>query len=193
MTGPAYFATPREFRAWLAEHHAAAAELVVGFHKRATGRPSMTWAESVEQALCFGWIDGVRRRIDDERYTIRFTPRKPASHWSAINVAKVALLRERGLMTEAGERAFAARSETNTARASYERAEPPVLSADEERRLRAAPVAWEFFSAQRPSYRRAALHWIVSAKRDETRVRRLERLIADSAAGRWLRHLTPRR
>jgi uncharacterized protein YdeI (YjbR/CyaY-like superfamily) len=188
----AFFATPAEFEAWLERHHATHAELLVGFHKRATGRPSMTWPESVEVALCFGWIDGVRRRHDDESYTIRFTPRKPASHWSKVNVAKAQELIAAGRMREAGLRAFAQRREDRTAQASYERADDPRLEPDQERRLRDDDAAWTFFSAQPPWYRRTALHWVTSAKRPETRERRLDRLIEDSANGVRLRSVDGR-
>ena len=152
----------------------------------------MTWSESVDQALCFGWIDGVRRRIDDETYSIRFTPRKPRSTWSAVNVAKVAELRRRGLMRPAGLRAFERRTEDNTGIYSFERKEAAKLPAEFERRLRANRRAAAFFDAQAPWYRRTATHWVISAKREETRERRLAQLIEDSAAGRTIGPLTRR-
>jgi uncharacterized protein YdeI (YjbR/CyaY-like superfamily) len=145
----------------------------------------MTWSESVDQALCFGWIDGVRRGIDDESYSIRFTPRKPGSTWSKVNVAKVAELERKELMRPAGRRAFEARSEDNTGVYSFERDQPIELPRDG-----FTDDAWEFFQAQPPGYRRTAGHWVMSAKREETRERRLAQLIKDSAAGRRLRHLT---
>jgi uncharacterized protein YdeI (YjbR/CyaY-like superfamily) len=178
-----FFATPAEFEAWLERHHATHTELIVGFRKRATGRPSMTWPESVEVALCFGWIDGVRRRHDDDSYTIRFTPRKPGSHWSKVNVAKAQELIGRGRMRPAGRAAFEGRREDRTARASYERTEEARLEPEQERRLRDNDAAWAFFSAQPPWYRRTAIHWVTSARRPETRERRLDRLIEDSARG----------
>ena len=187
---PVFFTSAGDWRAWLERHHDQATELWVGYHRRTTGRPSLTWPESVDEALCFGWIDGVRKRVDDGRYKIRFTPRKARSHWSAVNVARVGQLSEQGRMRPAGLRAFAQRREEATAQASYERAEPAELSDDEERLLRADPAAAAFFDAQPPWYRRAATHWVVSAKRDETRRRRLARLIADSAAGRTVPPLT---
>jgi uncharacterized protein YdeI (YjbR/CyaY-like superfamily) len=182
LTEPTFYATPAEWRAWLERHHADAREHWVGFHRRATGRPSMTWAESVDQALCFGWIDGVRKRVDDERYMIRFTPRTPSSRWSRVNVSRVAELREAGLMHPAGVRAFEARTEAGTY--SYEQREAAAFDPERERRLRANAAAAAFFDAQPPGYRRTATHWVMSAKREETRDRRLAQLIADSAAGR---------
>jgi uncharacterized protein YdeI (YjbR/CyaY-like superfamily) len=179
---PAFYATPAEWRAWLEEHHADEREHWVGFHKRGSRRPSITWPESVDQALCFGWIDGVRKRVDDDRYTIRFTPRKRSSRWSKVNVARVAELTEAGLMRPAGLAAFAARTEEGTY--SYEQREAAAFDPEREARLRADAAAWAWFSAQPPWYRRTATHWVMSAKREETRDRRLARLIADSAAGR---------
>jgi uncharacterized protein YdeI (YjbR/CyaY-like superfamily) len=180
---PVFFTCADEFRGWLAAHHAGETELLVGYWKTGTGRPSMTWSESVDEALCFGWIDGVRRRGDDTRYSIRFTPRKPGSTWSTVNVAKVAELTAAGRMTPAGLAAFAARRTDRTGIYSFERAADAALAPDEELIFRADAAAWEWFSAQAPSYRRVALHWVVSAKRAETRKRRLETLIGDSAAG----------
>jgi uncharacterized protein YdeI (YjbR/CyaY-like superfamily) len=179
---PAFYATSEEWRAWLEAHHADAREHWVGFHKRGTGRASITWPESVDQALCFGWIDGVRKRVDDERYMIRFTPRKASSKWSRVNVARVAELERAGLMRPAGLAAFAARTEEGTY--SYEQREAAAFDPERERRFRAEEAAWAWFSAQPPWYRRTATHWVMSAKRDDTRDRRLARLIEDSAAGR---------
>ena len=190
---PIFFATPDEFRAWLQEHHATESEVLVGFHKKGSGRPSITWPQSVDQALCFGWIDGVRRRIDDASYSIRFTPRKARSTWSAINLRRVAELAADGLMHPAGIAAFERRSDDKTAIYSYEQREAAQLDAEQERRFRANARAWDWFQAQAPSYRRTATYWVASAKRQETRERRLERLISDSAAGRPIPSLTPRR
>jgi uncharacterized protein YdeI (YjbR/CyaY-like superfamily) len=184
---PTFFATPEEFRAWLEAHHDTETELLVGFHKKGSGRPSITWPESVDQALCFGWIDGVRKRVDDESYKIRFTPRKRASRWSRVNVERVAELTEAGLMRPSGVAAFEARTEEGTY--SYEQREA-AFDADRERRLRGNAAAWAFFSAQPPWYRRTATHWVMSAKREETRDRRLSRLVEDSAAGRTIGPLT---
>jgi uncharacterized protein YdeI (YjbR/CyaY-like superfamily) len=187
---PTFFETPEAFRAWLEANHETETELLVGFHKRGSGRPSMTWPESVDQALCFGWIDGVRRRIDDHSYSIRFTPRKPRSTWSRINVAKVAELTERGLMQPAGLRAFERRTEENTGIYSFERGEEAQLPKEYERRLRANKKAAAWFDAQPPSYRRTAKHWVISPKREETRERRMTQLIECSAAGRTIPPLT---
>jgi uncharacterized protein YdeI (YjbR/CyaY-like superfamily) len=185
---PTYF-TPQEFRAWLERNHESAAEVLVGFHKVGSGRPGMTWPESVDQALCFGWIDGVRRRIDDERYSIRFTPRKARSTWSAVNIKRVGELAEMGLMHPAGTRAFENRTDKRSGIYSYEQRGQVELTPGQEARFHAAPGAWEFFQKQPPWYRRTALWWVVSAKKEETRARRLDTLIADSAAGRVLKQL----
>jgi len=183
---PRFFASPPPLRAWLEENHATKPELLVGFYKKASGRPSITWPESVDEALCFGWIDGVRRSLGDEAYTIRFTPRKTTSIWSSNNVARVAVLTDQGRMTEAGLRAFAARKPEKTGVYSFERQEAATLSPLQEKQLRANRKAAVFFDAQAPWYRRTALHWVVSAKREETRTRRLAQLIADSAAQRLI-------
>jgi uncharacterized protein YdeI (YjbR/CyaY-like superfamily) len=186
---PVFFATPAEFRAWLEENHATLRELRVGYYKVASGEPSLTWPESVDQALCFGWIDGVRHRLSDEAYAIRFTPRKPTSIWSAINVARVAELTKGGLMRPAGMRAFAARTAERTGIYSFERNEAAKLSKAQEKLLRDNRKAAAFFDAQPPWYRRTATHWVISAKQEGTRARRLAQLIEDSAAGRAIRSL----
>jgi uncharacterized protein YdeI (YjbR/CyaY-like superfamily) len=186
---PIFFESPTAFRAWLEVNHATATELWVGYHKKSTGRPSLTWAESVDQALCFGWIDGIRKSIDGERFANRFTPRKPTSNWSLVNVRRIGELIAEGLMTPAGLRAFELRDEARTGVYSSERrpeAFPPDLGA----RFRATPHAWSFFEAQPAGYRRTAIHWVTSAKRDETRQKRLAALIEDSANGRRLAALT---
>jgi uncharacterized protein YdeI (YjbR/CyaY-like superfamily) len=189
---PAFFATPEAFRAWLEEHHEAKTELLVGFHKKGTGKPSITWPESVDEALCFGWIDGVRRSLGEGAYTIRFTPRKRTSIWSAVNVDRVAKLTELGRMRPAGLRAFQARTPERTGVYSFERNLAAKLSAAHEKALRANRRAAAFFDAQPPWWRRAATHWVISAKREETRDRRLAQLILDSAAGRSIPPLRPR-
>jgi uncharacterized protein YdeI (YjbR/CyaY-like superfamily) len=186
---PAFFATAAEFRRWLERHHDSASELLVGFYKVGSGKPSMTWPESVDQALCFGWIDGVRRRIDDESYTIRFTPRKPRSIWSAINIRRAGELKELGLMQPSGLRAFERRSPERSAISSYEKA-PAQLSAAAEAAFRKRKAAWTFFNEQPPSYRRVAIHWVTTAKKEETRARRLAKLIEASASGRRLEQFT---
>ena len=186
---PRFFATPAKFRAWLEANHATADELLVGFYKTGSGKPSMTWPESVDEALCFGWIDARRNTIDAEAYAIRFVPRKPTSIWSAINVAKVAALRELGKMRAAGEAAFAKRTAAKTGVYSFERSEAAVLAPADAAQLASHPAAHAFFTAQAPWYQRTALHWVVSAKRDETRAKRIATLVADSAAGLWIKHL----
>jgi uncharacterized protein YdeI (YjbR/CyaY-like superfamily) len=185
-----FFSTPAAFRAWLQAHYQTKKELLVGYYKKGSGKPSMTWPESVDEALCFGWIDGVRRSLGDDAYTIRFSPRKPTSIWSAINVRKVAELTKLGKMSPAGLRAFAARRPERTGIYSFERIEAAKLTAAQDKALRANRKASAFLDAQAPWYRRAALHWVVSAKREETRGRRLEQLIAHSAAGRTVPPLT---
>ena len=189
-TSPTFFATPAELRAWLERHHADRRELLVGFYKKGSGRPSITWPQSVDEALCFGWIDGVRRSLGEEAYTIRFTPRQARSTWSLVNVNRAGELIAEGRMTPAGLAAFEARSADRTAIYSHERRRAAVLEPDQEARFRAAAEAWEWFQARPPSYRRAAIHWVTSAKRAETRERRLRALIEDSAAGRPIGPLT---
>ena len=179
-----YFRSPAAFRAWLERHHATQRELLVGFYRVGTGKPSMTWSESVDQALCFGWIDGVRRSVDDDRYTIRFTPRKPKSNWSRINMAKVETLRKAGMMAPPGEKAFAAREEGRSGVYSFEQERPMELSPAYRKRFRANRKAWDWFQSQAPYYRRTIAFWVMSAKREETREKRLATLIADSSRGR---------
>lgn len=187
---PRFFVTPADFRRWLERNHGRERELLVGFFKKGSGKPSITWPESVDEAICFGWIDGVRHTIDESAYSIRFTPRKPTSIWSAVNVAKAEALTAAGRMAPAGAAAFAARTPERTGVYSFERAATAKLTADEERRFSAQQRARAFFDAQPPWYRRTAFHWVVSAKRPETRARRLDQLIADSAAGRTIPPLT---
>ncbi|AEI46297.1 YdeI/OmpD-associated family protein [Paenibacillus mucilaginosus] len=179
---PVFFASPAELRAWLESHHADASELWVGYYKKGTGRPSLTWPESVDEALCFGWIDGVRKRIDDQSYTIRFTPRRPGSIWSSVNIARVEELTGQGRMRPAGLKAFDGRSEEKSSVYAYEQKESAVLTAEYEAMFRARPGAWAYFQAQPPGYRKTAVWWVLSAKKEETRLRRLMQLIEDSAA-----------
>jgi len=188
---PTFFATASEFRAWLEEHHREARELWVGFYKKGSGKPSITWPEAVDQALCFGWIDGVRKSIDDVAYANRFTPRRARSAWSAVNVKRVEELTKLGLMRPAGLEAFAQRTEDRSGTYSYEQRDAARLEPSYEREFRANEKAWEFFRAQPPWYRRAATWWVVSAKKEETRLRRLATLIDDSEHGRTVRPLTP--
>jgi uncharacterized protein YdeI (YjbR/CyaY-like superfamily) len=186
---PIFFASAAEWRAWLQQHHDAASECAVGYYKKGTGKPSMTWPESVDVALCFGWIDGVRHGIDDERYRIRFTPRKRTSTWSAVNIKRVPELVAEGSMTPAGLAAFEARRENRSGIYSYEQ-RPEALPSAMEQRMRADGAAWTYFEAQSASYRRAVIWWIVSAKQEATRERRLATLIEQCAAGRPLRQFT---
>lgn len=181
---PVFFATAAKFRAWLAENHGRAAELWVGYYRKDSGRPSITWPESVDEALCFGGIDGIRKKVDDVSYKIRFTPRRPKSSWSNVNIERVAALQAASRMHEAGLAAFARREELNSRRASYENRESAKLSSADERHFRRQQAAWSFFQAQPPGYRRLASWWVISAKRPETRGKRLERLISESGAGR---------
>ncbi|WP_294252260.1 YdeI family protein [uncultured Chryseobacterium sp.] len=180
---PTFFSTPQEFRQWLEKNHQTEKELLVGFYKVGTGKPSMTWSESVDQALCFGWIDGVRRSIDEESYSIRFTPRKPTSIWSAVNIRKMEELTTTGLMTEAGLKAFALRKEERSAIYSHEK-EPAVLDPAFEKQFKANKKAWEFFITQAPSYQKVVLHWIMGAKQEKTRISRLEKTIRESEMGK---------
>lgn len=189
--GAVFFASSAAMRTWLDRHHASARELVVGFHKVHTRKPSLTWTESVREALCFGWIDGVRHSIDEDRYQIRFTPRKPSSIWSRLNVRHVEELIAAGRMTQAGLRAYAAREESHTGRYSFEQrleALPEPWASE----LTRHPAAAVFFAARPASYRRAAIWWVISAKKDETKASRLARLVALSAKGETLPALTPR-
>jgi uncharacterized protein YdeI (YjbR/CyaY-like superfamily) len=186
-----FFATPAAFYAWLEEHHASTQAQWVGYYKKGAGRPSITWPESVDAALCFGWIDGLRKSIDEQRYRIRFTPRKPGSNWSAVNVARVAVLTAEGRMRPAGLQAFERRRVDRTAIYSYEQRHAATLGDEFEAQLRANEAAWAFFAARPPSYRQAAIRWVISAKKAETRQKRLEVLIADSASGRTIKELTP--
>jgi uncharacterized protein YdeI (YjbR/CyaY-like superfamily) len=191
MSEPVFFATPAELRAWLEEHHDTSTELIVGYYKKGSGKPSLTWQESVDQALCFGWIDGVRRSLGPDSYTNRFTPRRARSVWSAVNVRRAKELIESGEMTPAGLAAFEARTERRVGIYSYEQARDAAkLDAEQERAFRANAAAWEWFQAQPPGYRRSATWWVVSAKREETRSRRLATLIEDSARGRTIGPLT---
>ena len=189
-TNVKFFATPADFRKWLAAHHETASELWVGFYKKESGRPGITWPQSVDEALCVGWIDGIRKRLDDESYVIRFTPRKAQSTWSAVNIARVAELTREGRMKAAGLAAFERRSDEKSAIYAYEQRKTATLDEAAERRFRANAKAWEFFQSQAPWYRRTAIYKVMSAKREETRQKRLAELIADSAAGRRLRELT---
>jgi uncharacterized protein YdeI (YjbR/CyaY-like superfamily) len=187
MSEPIFFDSPQAFYDWLEEHHETEAEVYVGYWKKHTGRPSLSWSEAVDQALCFGWIDGRLNRIDGERHMQRFTPRRPGSNWSKVNVEKVARLKEAGLMRPVGLAAFERRTDDRTGVYSFER--EAELSPEYEARLRANEAAAEYFDSRPPWYRRTAAYLVMSAKREETRERRLGRLIEDSAAGRDIKEL----
>jgi uncharacterized protein YdeI (YjbR/CyaY-like superfamily) len=188
---PIFFKSTQEFYDWLEEHHESESEVYVGMYKKHTGKRAMSWSEAVDQALCFGWIDGRANSIDEDSYMQRFTPRRPGSNWSKINIAKVAKLTEEGRMRPAGLRAFEARKEAGTDSYSYEQRHEIELTPEFERRLRANAAAWEDWHARPPSYRTGATYWVMSAKREETRERRLAKLIECSAEGRTVPPLTP--
>jgi uncharacterized protein YdeI (YjbR/CyaY-like superfamily) len=186
---PTFFPTPGDFRAWLERHHDTAPELLVGYYKKGSGKPSITWPESVDEALCFGWIDGIRRTIDEESYTIRFTPRRPRSNWSLVNLKRVAELTKLGRMQPAGLSVFEARDPKRPGAYSFEqrRAERNAglkLASAYEKQFKANAKAWAFFKSQAPYYQRVTSWWVMSAKKEETQLKRLATLIDDSAHGR---------
>ena len=183
---PRYFEDAAALRRWFAQHAATADELVVGFMKTATGAASVSWPEAVDEALCVGWIDGVRHRVDDARYRIRFAPRTADSNWSAVNIARVAALEAEGRMTAAGLAAFARRTEAKSRTASYEQAEPVAFGPAEIARFRAVPDAWAFFDALPAGYRKKLTWWVLGAKQQATRDRRLQQFIDACAAGQRL-------
>src|SRR5260370_4373874 len=187
---PTFFATPADFRAWFKSHHDKFQELFVGFHKKGSGKPSITWPESVQVVLCFGWIDGVRKSIDETSYMIRFTPRKPTSTWSAINIKFVQELTKKGLMHPAGLKAFAARSPIKSGIYAYEQRKSAQFTREQEKRFRANKAAWEFFRSQATWYQRVTTYWVISAKREETKLKRLSSLIEHSQNRRTLPQLT---
>lgn len=181
-----FFENPEQLRAWFEANHATASELLVGYYKKSSGKTCITWQESVDEALCFGWIDSVRRSIDEQSYYNRFTPRKPNSVWSAVNIARVEVLIREGRMHPAGLAAFERRKEAKSKIYSYEQERPSELPAAMLEQFQANSEAWNFFQSQAPSYRRTAIHWVMSAKQEATRQRRLAQLISDSAQGRRL-------
>lgn len=184
-----FFATPEDFRAWLEKNHAIELELSVGFYKRDSGKPSITWPGSVDAALCYGWIDGVRNSIDAVSYRIRFTPRKPTSTWSAVNLKRVAELTKLGLMRSAGNKAFAARKGERTGIYAYEQRKNARLSRAYEKQFRANKKSWAFFQSQPAWYQRTATYRVISAKQEATRQKRLAELIRDSEAGLSIKEL----
>jgi uncharacterized protein YdeI (YjbR/CyaY-like superfamily) len=179
---PVFFKDQNEFREWLRKNHKKETELIVGFHKVNSGKHNMSWSQSVDQALCFGWIDGVRRSIDKDSYCIRFTPRRPGSVWSAVNIKKIEELTKNGLMDPAGTAAFAKRKPLKSNLYSFEN-KPNELPAEYEKKFRANKKAWDFFSNLAPSYKRTAMFWIMAAKQEETRKRRLDKTIEESEKG----------
>jgi len=182
-----HFPAAADFRRWLERNHATSAELIVGFYRKNSGRGGLTYAEAVDEALCFGWIDGIVRRLDDVSYCHRFTPRKPGSTWSNVNVAHVARLTAAGRMHAAGLAAYAARDPARTGIYSFEKGKAaPVLPPALAKRFKAHGQAWNFFQAQPPGYRRLQLHHVAGAKQEATRLRRLDKLIAACRAGRRL-------
>ena len=182
---PKFFRTQAAFRKWLEQHHDKESELFVGFYNVASGRGGLTYRQALDEALCFGWIDGVRRNLDADSYTNRFTPRKAKSYWSEVNTKRFRELAELGLVAEPGQKAFDARDAAKTKQYSFER-EAAVFDAALEKRFRANEKAWTFFEAQPPSYRKVITWWVVSAKKEETRAARLAKLIEASAAGKRL-------
>lgn len=176
---PIFFTNQASFRRWLEENHKKEAELLVGFYKKDSGKPNMTWSQSVDEALCFGWIDGVRRSIDKDSYCIRFTPRRPSSSWSTININKVKELIRQGLMQPAGFEIFKQRKEEKSRLASYE-SKAKQLDRNLLTKFKANKIAWEFFSKQAPSYQKTIIHWIMTAKQEKTKISRLDKMIQES-------------
>lgn len=186
---PVFFKSPADFRKWLEAHHTTVPELWVGFYKKGSGNPSMTWPESVDEALCFGWIDGIRKSVDEISYTIRFTPRRPTSIWSAVNIKRIQILIDQGLVRPAGLKAFEKRKENKAGIYSYEN-RPAELDDSYEKILKKNKAAWEFYRAQPPSRRKAINWWILSAKKEETRLNRINKLGEDSTQKHLISQLT---
>ena len=178
-----YFPTPADLRAWFEKNHETSKEMLLGYYKRGSGKASVTWPESVDEALCFGWIDGVRKSIDDERYFIRFTPRKAKSYWSKVNLARFEVLRSEGRVAPAGLAAFEVRIGEARAAYSFEQDEAPRFSPEQEARFQEHEAAWTWFTKSAPSYQRACIWWVISAKQEATRERRFDSLIEASALG----------
>jgi len=185
---PVFFESPAHFHAWLDASHQSCAELWVGFYKKASGKPSITYPEALDEALCFGWIDGVRKSVDSDAYTIRFTPRKPKSQWSAVNIKRAQKLADAGRMHPAGREAFA-RVEDQPRKYSYEQRHQASFQREQERQFRANRKAWDFFQRQPPWYRRTTTFWVISAQKEETGQKRLATLIKDSEQGRPIKPL----
>lgn len=189
VTEPTFFRTASTFRKWLEENHDRTPELLIGFHRVDSGKGGITYREALDEALCFGWIDGVRKRFDADSYTIRFTPRKPSSIWSVVNTTRIDKLINMGRVHPAGLKVFQQRDEKRSKLYSYEVGNCKFAPEHEEQ-FRADPTAWEFYQAQAPWYRRVSCYWVMSAKREETRLRRLATLIDDSANARRIKQLT---
>jgi uncharacterized protein YdeI (YjbR/CyaY-like superfamily) len=179
---PIFFETQQEFRTWLEQNHQTETELIVGFYKVNSGKPSMTWSESVDQALCFGWIDGIRKSIDTDSYQIRFTPRKSTSIWSAVNIKKIELLTQQGLMFPAGLASYKKRTTERSEIYTYEN-EELHLTTEFERQFKENPKALEYFQTLAPSYLKLSINWIMSAKQEATRVKRFQEFVADCETG----------
>jgi uncharacterized protein YdeI (YjbR/CyaY-like superfamily) len=182
QTTPTFFAKQSDFRKWLQKNHKKETELLVGFYKVGSGKPSMTWSQSVDEALCFGWIDGVRKSIDEESYQIRFSQRRPTSIWSAINIKKIEELKKQGLMQPAGLAIFEKRTESKSRVYSFEK-ELVELPGYFKKQFKANKKAWDYFQSLAPSYRKISTHWVMNAKQETTRLKRLNQLISESAAG----------
>jgi uncharacterized protein YdeI (YjbR/CyaY-like superfamily) len=176
---PRFFTNQVDFRMWLEENHKQETELIVGFYKKDSGKLNMTWSQSVDEALCFGWIDGVRRSIDKDSYCIRFTPRRPSSNWSSVNIKKVSELLKNGLMQPAGLEIYKHRKEEKSGIASYD-GDTKQLDKYLEIKFKTNKIAWEFFSEQAPSYQKLIIHWIMSAKQESTRILRINKAINES-------------
>ncbi|MEI9946341.1 MAG: YdeI/OmpD-associated family protein [Chitinophagaceae bacterium] len=183
---PTFFAKQSEFRKWLKKNHKKEKELVVGFYKVDSGKPSMTWPQSVDEALCFGWIDAVRKSIDKDSYQIRFTQRKPTSIWSAVNIKKIETLTKQGLMQPAGLASFEKRKEEKSRIYSHEN-EAATFTPDFEKQFKANKKAWHYFQSLAPSYKKLSTHWVMGAKQDSTKIKRLHQIIEDSEkrTNRW--------
>ncbi len=186
---PVFFKTQSDLRKWFDAHFDKVSELYVGYYKVHTGKPSVTWSESVDEAICFGWIDGIRKSIDEESYCIRFTPRRKKSIWSAVNLQKVEKLKSAGLMKSAGIEIFEQREKKNTNVYSFEK-KTIVLKKEFEKKLKLNKKAWKYFQEQQPSYQQPVINWVMSAKQEETRKRRLENLITDCEAGRKIKPMS---
>ena len=185
---PTFFPTPHDFRKWLDANHDKVDELWVGYYKKATKLPSMTWPESVDEALCYGWIDGIRKSVDEKSYKIRFTPRRPKSIWSAVNIDKVNKLLSEGRMQPAGMEVWNKRSDKRSKLYSFEQKNVKLDKAYEEK-IKANKAAWTFWESLAPGYKKQTTWWVMSAKKEETRLRRLGIVIASSAEGKKIPHL----